>query len=120
MPAPRTYAALGTRRHRVLVENPGAATPNGDGTYTIAAVVSPIPWHVALDVSDSATRAKSLDQESAAGATLTAHIHHTAIGDYRPDVTTRSTLLFNGRRLAVVAVQNMDERNITTLASCTE
>ena len=107
------YVPAGRRRHRVTVENPGTPTPDGHGDYTIPPVVSPIPWDVALDVF-------SPNQEATAADAVTAHITHTLAGPYRADVTTRSTFVFNGRRLNCTAVRNMGERNITLVCSCSE
>ena len=110
--ADRDFVPAGRRRHRVTVENPGTATPDGHGDYAIPPVVSPTPWDVAIDVLDSL--------EVVGVDTTTAHVSHVVIGPYRTDVTTRSALVFNGRRLNCTAVRNMGERNITLRCTCSE
>lgn len=109
-----TFIATGRRRHRVLVDNPGASTPNGDGAYTTARVVSPVPWDVAI----APTAAE--DMEHAEAGATTATVTHVLTGRWRADVTSQTALTFNGRRLNVIAVRNPEERNVSLICHCVE
>src|SRR6476646_7577657 len=109
-----TFIPAGRRRHRVAVRNPGTPIPNGDGGYTTPAIVSPIPWDVAIEP------ATVRDLENVAAGTTTATISHIVTGPYRADINSHTSLDFNGRILNVAAARNPEERNISIVCVCVE
>lgn len=106
----------GRRIHYVLVQNPsGAAAPDSDGVYVQAYVDgSPASWKVSIEP------ATARDLERITAGTVIAQASHVVDGAYRSDVTTGSRLVFNGRILNVLGVANPEERNLETVAVCSE
>lgn len=113
---PMARVASGRRVHRVTVQNPlGALVPNDNGGYTQGyANGSPAAWQVSIEP------ATTRDLERITAGTVLAQASHVVSGAYRSDVTTLSVLLFNGRTLSVLGVSNPEERNLETVAVCTE
>jgi head-tail adaptor len=100
--------ARGERRHRVLFQNPGPAVPDGDGGYTQSWVdLVPPTWDVSIEP------ATARDLERVATGTVTSSASHIVRGDFHPDVTTKTRMVFDGRQLSIVGKQNLDERGVT-------
>ena len=110
-----TDSPLAERRHRVTLQNPGPAVPDGDGgfTQTWADLVPPT-----LLVSIEPATAQGLER-IAAGTTL-AVATHIVMGAYHPQVTTKTRLLFDGRVLQVTYVGNPGERKVDLALACVE
>lgn len=105
----------GRRYHRVTVRNPqGEPVADGDGGSTQEYDDAESPWHVAIEPATVRTL------ERVAVGTVSAQASHVVTGPYRSDVTTESRLAFGARTLYVVGVINVDERNIETIALCSE
>lgn len=100
--------ALGDYRHTVLLQNPGTPTPDGDGGYTQSWTdCVPPTWQCSIEP------ATVRDLERVAAGTVIATATQIIKGHYRPDVTTKTRLVFNGRRFSITGVQNPQERGIT-------
>jgi hypothetical protein len=106
----------GERRHLVTLQGPtGPAVPDGEGNWSAApAPLTPPTWQVSI----LAASARELGR-LAAGTTITTATHIVE-GVYRPDITTETQIVFRGRTFYVNRVENPDERNIRTIAICTE
>jgi SPP1 family predicted phage head-tail adaptor len=106
---------IGTYRHRVTVQNPGASVPDGDGGYTEG-------WSDAdpatLDVS--ITPATTSDVERLTAGTVAATATHMVRGRFHPGITLASRLIFKGRTLNVIYVGNPDERDLELVMLCAE
>lgn len=113
MIAPHTNVAA--RPHRVTLQNPGPAIPDGDGGYTQlwADLVPP-----ALNVSIAPATARDLERATAGTVLSTAS--HIVRGPFHPQVTTKTRLLFNGRIFNVVGDQNLEERSGEMVLVCVE
>lgn len=105
----------GRRVHRVTLQNPGPFSADADGnpiaTWTD---LSPAAWQVSIEPATE----RSLERITA--GTVLAQASHIVSGPYRYDITTQTRVLFNGRILNVIGVSNPDERNIETIALCSE
>lgn len=106
--------AIGTYRHRVTVQNPGASVPDGDGGYTEGWADAVPPT---LDVS--ITPATTRDLERVTAGTSLATATHLIRGRWHAGISTSSRLLFKGRMFHVIFVGNPDERDteITIVAA---
>ncbi len=107
---------IGADRHRVTVQQqtPGPVS-DGDGAYDETWIdATPAAWDV------SVTPATARDLEQAAAGTVTSKATHLVSGRYRPDISTLSRVLFNGRPLNVVGVTNVQERGIRLELVCVE
>ena len=113
MIAPHTSTAK--RPHRVTLQNPGPAVPNGDGSYTQTWFDLSPP---AVSVEIKPATAADLERV-AAGAVLSAA---TSIitGPFHSQVTTQTRLIFNGRIFQVTGDQNVEERNGEMVLVCVE
>lgn len=102
----------GDLRHRVTILNPVETVKDAIGTPQLQ-------W-VAVDVGVPANVTPLGESEiltaRQAGATTT----HRVAMRYRTDVSPRTRLEFNGRRLAIEATINRDERNRELLLRCHE
>jgi head-tail adaptor len=108
--------AIGTHRHKVLVQNPtGAPVPDGDGGYTQGFLNAvPATWYCSI------VPATSRDLERVAVGTIIATASHVLIGRYHPSITVNTRLVFEGRVFQVTGVSNPEERRIETIAICVE
>lgn len=105
----------GAYRHVVQVEGPGPAVPDGDGGYTEGfGPLTPATWHCAI------SQATPKDLENIGSGTVIAQATHIVKGRYHAGITTKARLMFHGRILNVVAVVNVDERNIELHLACAE
>jgi SPP1 family predicted phage head-tail adaptor len=106
---------IAPRVHRVTLQNPGPAIPNGDGGYTQTWTdLAPASMNVSIE------RASVENLERMAAGTLIASATHIIEGPYHPQVTTQTRVLFNGRSFSVKAVQNRDEINVDLRLACEE
>ena len=109
----RTPAAH--RRHGITLMNPGPAVPDGDGGFSQT-------W---IDLSPAAVKAKiepatSASLERITAGTVTSTASHVVTMPYHSGVTTKTRITFDARTLYVVGVSNPEERNIETIAVCSE
>jgi head-tail adaptor len=115
MLSPRT--SIAERPHRVQLQNPGPPQPNGDGgsTQTWGDLDPPFLWMAIV------SSAGGIEQRAARaeGSTLSVAMY-TITGQYHPQVTTLTRLLFNGREFHVNGITNVTERGIEMQLSCTE
>jgi head-tail adaptor len=108
--------AIGTHRHRVLVQNPhGAPVADGDGAYTQAYLNAvPASWQCSI------VPATARDLERVAAGTIIATASHVITGRYHPSITVATRLVFEGRVFQVTGASNPEERKIETIAICVE
>ena len=107
--------ARSDRRHLVSLTGPGTPVPDGEGGYVIPTVpLDPATWWCAIN----AASARELERMTA-GTSLTA-ASHIVEGDYHPGITTQTQLTFEARTFFVNGVVNPEERDITTIALCSE
>jgi head-tail adaptor len=110
--------ARGDYRHTVTFQNPGPAVPDGDGGYT-QSWVDLVPADPRLDgLGDGAWRvsitpATARDLERVAAGSVISSASHLVRGDFHPDVTTKTRIVFDGRQFSITGKQNPDERNVT-------
>lgn len=110
---------IGSLRHKVLLQNPGAPVPDGDGGYTPAgwANLEPALWNCSINP------ATVRDLERVAAGTVISSATHIFKGRFHPQVTTKTritkgprnvdgTLPTGSREFSVTGVQNLEERNI--------
>jgi head-tail adaptor len=91
------------KRHSVAVFAPSAPFPDGDGGYTeTIAPLDPPTWSVAIDTAVTGS-------ERQVGSSVQASITHVIRGDWRPDITTRTQCVFNGRRFYLRSVTDDQE-----------
>lgn len=115
MPASTSPIPSGRRIHRVLLQAPGLNVPDGDGGYTNTWTdLSPNTWQVAIEP------ATARDLERLTAGTVIAQASHIVTGPYRDDVTINTRVIFNGRTLNVIGVANPEEKNVETIALCSE
>lgn len=107
-------AAIGTYRNIVTIQNP-TRTADGDGSYTETWTdAAPPVWYVSLQP------ATARDLEQLAAGTVISQASHIVRGRYRSDITTQSRIVLDARTMNVVAVANVDERNVETMLVCSE
>jgi len=105
MIGPKTSVA--NRPHRVTLQNPASAVPDGDGGFTQTwADLVPPAWTCSLEP------ATANELERIAAGTVLSLNTYIVKGPYRPDVTTKSRLLFNGRSFSVTSVADPEERHV--------
>jgi head-tail adaptor len=104
--APAT--GIGARPHRVTFQNPGPATPDGDGDYTQAWMpLNPASMYVRIRTATTS------DLEHVAAGTVTTLATHIIEMPYHPQVTSRTRIVFGARTFNVVGVENPEERNVS-------
>lgn len=110
---PRT--SIAQRPHRVTLQNPGPAVPNGDGGYTQSWIdlVPPALW---MEIKPATAR----DLERVAAGTVLSTATSVITGPFHPQVTTTTRLLFNGREFHVTGDQNIEERGGEMVLVCVE
>jgi len=100
-----TQTSVGRRQHRVMLQNPSGDVPDGEGGYTQGWVdLAPAVWTVSIEVPSAR------DLERVAAGSVISQATRILRGLYRPDVTTKTRVLFNGRIFSVTAVNTVDER----------
>jgi head-tail adaptor len=116
---PSKRSGIGTRPHKVTVQNPGPSVPDGDGGYTQTPVVSAEPWWVSI------VAATFRDLQNTQAGTVLATKVHIVRGPYRADLSTQSQIVFvdlNGttRTFDVNGIDNIELQNFELVLSCTE
>jgi len=107
--------SLGSRRHLVRLQSPGIPVPDQDGGFvdTWADLVPPT-----LYVSIEPATAQSLERITA--GTVMSSSMLILKGAYHAQITTKTRVLFNGRRLDVVSVMNPGEQGVRIELVCVE
>jgi head-tail adaptor len=107
--------ARGARRHLVTVQNPGPPVPDGDGGFTQTWTDgTPAMWYVAI------TPATQADLERLAAGTVISTASHVVRGDFHPEVTTLTRMLFGAQVFAITGTVNVDLRSIEMLCGAVE
>lgn len=107
--------AIGQYRHRVTLEGPGAAVPDGEGGWTEGfGPLDPPVWDCSIQP------ASARDLESIGAGTVLSQATHVIKGRYHAGITTQSRLLFESRTFNVVYLANRDERDIESNLVCAE
>ena len=105
---------IGSLRHSVRLENP-TLTADGDGGYTTSwAMLSP------GIVSASIEPATQRSLERLVSNAVSSDASHVVTMRYHSGVTTKTRVVFLGRTLNVVGVQNIEERNEILRLACVE
>lgn len=107
--------AVADRLHRVTLQAPAAAVPDGDGGYTQGWTALDPP---AIFVSIRPATAKDL--ERLAAGTVIATASHVITGPYHPQVTTATRIVFGTRVFQVTGVSNPDEGGVEMILLCVE
>lgn len=111
----KARTALGTHRHLVYVQGEGTPVPDGDGGYTTPWVyLTPSTWKCSIDP------ATARDLERVAAGTVISTATHIITGQYHPQITVSTRLVFRGRVFQVTGVANPEERNIRTICVAVE
>ena len=94
----------------------GGAPTNVSGDYVpgTPTPLDPATWWCSIKP------ATQRDLERVTAGTALTVASHIVEGDYHPQITTSTQILFKGRTLYVNGVVNPEERNITTIALCSE
>jgi head-tail adaptor len=109
------FTPAGELIHRVSLANPGPSVPNGEGGYTDTPVdLAPAVMWARIGAPSAA------DLESVGMGTVVAQKTELVTMRYHPQVTTQTVITFNGRRLAVTGVDNVQERNVELRLVCVE
>lgn len=107
--------AIGTYRHQVQVQEPGAAVPDGDGGFTQTwANLTPAIWSCRIDP------ATARDLERVTSGTVLSTATHVITGRYHAGITTQTRITFKTRVFEVTGVSNPEERNIETVVIAEE
>jgi SPP1 family predicted phage head-tail adaptor len=106
---------LGDYRHLVTLEAPGPAAPDGSGGYSETwAPLVPATMAAAIDVVTAG------DQERLGSATVLSQASHVVRMRFHPGITTQTRVTYAGRRFAVTALRNIEERDRRLVLLCTE
>jgi head-tail adaptor len=101
----RTTTAIGTHRHLVTLQNPGAIVADADGNWTqIPTTLG--TWYCSIEP------ATARDLERRVAGTVIASATHVLKGRYVAGVTTQTKIVFQGRTFNVTGVANVEERSI--------
>lgn len=98
--------ATGRRDKRVLLENPGAPVPDGEGGYT-EGYLPLVPAEVFAHINPASAR----DLERFAAGTVIATASHVIEILYHPGVTVQTRITYGSRLFQVTSVRNPDEAN---------
>lgn len=107
--------AVADRPHRVTLQNPGPAVPDGSG--------GSIPTWTDLNppaLSVKIKPATAADLERVAVGTVLSTATYLVTGPYHPQVTTQTRILFNGRQFSVTGVADPEERHVELVLVCVE
>lgn len=115
MPSPSSYTPSGARPHTVHLSRPGPPVSDSDGSYTTTPV-DLVPATAAASIEP----ATAAEMERVAAGTLVASASHLIRLPYHPQITTQTTVTFNGRVFEVVGVRNLKERNVELVLICVE
>lgn len=97
--------AIGDFRHLGTVQTL-TSQPDGDGGTVDVWTDAPPPWPI--DVRPATVR----DLERQAASTVVATATHVMHGRYRPDVTVKARILFDGRIFEITGIARPFERPI--------
>ena len=107
--------SVSERPHRVTLQNPGPAVPDGRGGFTQTWTdLTP----AAVSVKIEAATAEEL--ERVAPGTVISTETHIVSGPYHPQVTTKTRILYNGRVFHVTGVTDPEERHVEMIAVAVE
>jgi len=113
----------GALRHRITLENPGAAVPDGDGGFTQTPWQPLFPSPVWASIAPASARdleRVGAGTERVGAGTVLSSATHIVTMRYHSGVTTKTRITFHGRTFNVTGVANPDERNIETIALAME
>lgn len=113
MIGPKTTIA--DRPHRVTLQNPGPAVPDGEGG-TVQSWTDLTPPALSVKIAEASTA----NLERVTTGTVLATATHVITGPYHPQVTTQTRILFQGRSFSVTGVSNPGERNVEMILVCKE
>jgi head-tail adaptor len=100
--------AIGDYRHHGVFQDPAAPAPDGEGGWIEGWTdLTPPDWPIAV------VPATVRDIERVAAGTVITSATHVITGRWRPDVSTATRILFEGRVFHITGIQNVDERDIT-------
>jgi len=107
--------SIADRPHRILLQNPGAAVPDGAGGYTQA-------WTdlAPASVSAKVAPATAADLERVTTGTAVATATHVVKMPFHPGVAIKTRVIHDGRTFNVTGVANPEERGVETVAVCVE
>jgi len=106
---------VGERPHRVLLQNPGPVVPDGDGGKLQSWFdLNPPAMFASIEPASTASL------ERVAPGNVQATATHIVGIPFHPQVTTKSRVLFNGRRFNVTGVSNPGERSVNLWLVCVE
>ena len=107
--------SIGTHRHLVTVQGPGAPLSDGDGGFTTPwADLVPGTWYCSLEPATARTL------ERVAAGTVLSTATHIATGRYHSGITVATRIVFDGRVFSVTGVANPEERKIRTICTVVE
>jgi SPP1 family predicted phage head-tail adaptor len=104
---------IGAMRHRITLQTPSTATPDGDGGFTNT-------WAALATVWASIVPATARDLERVVAGTVQSSATHLVTIRYLAGVTTKTRVVFGSRLLSVTGMQNPEERNISLVLVCQE
>jgi SPP1 family predicted phage head-tail adaptor len=107
--------SVGARPHRISLQNPGPAVPDGDGGYT-QSWIDLVPPAASAEIKPATAR----DLERVAAGTVLSTATHMVTIPYRAGVTTQTRVLYNGRSFSVTGVSNPEEKNVELILVCVE
>jgi head-tail adaptor len=107
--------SIAERPHRVLLQNPGPAVPDGDGGTT-QSWIDLVPPALSVKIAPATAR----DLERIAVGTVLSTATHIVTGPYHPQVTTRTRILFGVRTFNVTGPANPEERNVEMVLTAVE
>jgi hypothetical protein len=95
--------SISRRRHLVALFVPGTLEPDGDGGYVESPMVplNPATWSAAIETATPGTETL--------GVVVQTSITHVIAGDWRPDITTATRIVFKGRAFDVRSVFDVQE-----------
>jgi head-tail adaptor len=100
--------AIGDYRHRGVLQDPSTLVPDGEGGWLEGwADLDPPDWPMSI------TPATARDMERIAAGTVITSATHVITGRWRPAVSTKTRVLFEGRIFHITGIQNVDERDVT-------
>ena len=103
---------IGSLRHQVRLETP-TTTADGEGGYTTT-------WALLGVVYAAIEPATQRSLERLVANAVSSDASHVVTVRYIDGVTTKTRVLFLGRVLSVVGIQNIEERNEILRLACTE
>lgn len=99
--------SIAERPHRVSLQSPGPAIPDGAGGSTVT-WTDLVPPALSVKISP----ATAVDLERVAAGTVLSTNTYIVKGPYHPQVSTQTRILFNGRVFNVTGGGSPDERQV--------